>query len=126
MGSSPFPFFDKSLDFPLPRPPTAHEDDAADVLVEGEAHPHAYESEAERDTDDITQAYGDAPLEDNAHHEGVDRITGGAQGAASENIGRTSHLKEDVDHEHPYSHCNDFSIVGEGTKDAPSCQGQQD
>ena len=54
----------QSLRAPLARTPAAQEDDAADVLVEGEGDPHAYQSEAEGDADDIAQPDGDGPVED--------------------------------------------------------------
>ena len=41
---------------PFAGAPATHEDDAADILVEGEAYPHADKAVAERDADDVTKS----------------------------------------------------------------------
>ncbi len=98
------------------------EDDAADVFIEGEANPHAHETEAKGYADDVTHADSHAPLEDDADDEGVDSIACGPQRAAGEDIGRAAYLKENIDEQNPDTHCDDFCIVGEGFEDVPSCQ----
>ena len=70
--------FNKSLRFPFAWPPSPYKDDAADVLVEGKAYPHAYKTIAEGNADDIAQANGNSPLEDDADDEGIDGVARGA------------------------------------------------
>lgn len=70
-------FFNKSFIFPLARPPAAHQDDAANVLIESEANPHADKSIAKRNADDVTHANGDAPIEDDSDDNGIDGIARG-------------------------------------------------
>ena len=115
----------KPLSLPLARTPAAHEDNAADVLIEGEADPHADKAIAEGDADDVAQPYGDAPLEDDAHDKGIDGIAGGAERAAGEDVRRAPNLQEPVDDKHPYAHGDDFLVAGEGTEDALARQREQ-
>ena len=68
------PTINEPLVSPLSRPPAAHENDAAYILVEGETNPHADETVTQWDADDITQAYGDAPVEDNGDNDRVDGV----------------------------------------------------
>ena len=43
----------KPLSLPLARTPAAHEDNAADVLIEGKANPHADKTIAKGNADDV-------------------------------------------------------------------------
>ena len=62
------------------------EDNAPDILVDGKAYPHTYEAVAEGDADDVTQANGDAPLEDDTHDEGIDGVASSAKRAAGKDV----------------------------------------
>ena len=115
----------EALGPPFAGPPTAHEDDAANVLVEHEAYPHADKAVAKGDTDDIAQTDGNAPLEDDADDDGIDGIARGSQGAYSKDVGCAPNLKEPVDDEYPDTHGDNLRIVGKGAEDAASCDGQQ-
>ena len=66
----------KPFILPLAGAPAAEEDDATDILVEGETYPHAYKAQAQRNADDIAEANGDAPLEYDANDDGIDGIIG--------------------------------------------------
>ena len=117
---------DKSLAAPFARAPATEENDTADVLIEGEAYPHAYKAIAEGNADDIAQTDGNAPLEDNAHDEGIDGVACSTKRTASEDVRRAAYLKEHIDHKHPNAHLDDFLVVGKSTEDARSCQSKQD
>ena len=58
--------------------PATEENDTTDVLVDGKAYPHAHQAIAEGDTDDIAEANGDTPLEDDAYQEGIEGVACGA------------------------------------------------
>ena len=118
--------FYEPFGLPLPRSPATHEDDASDVLVEGEAYPHAYKTIAEGNANDITQADGNAPLEDDADDDRIDGIARSTQCSHGEDIGCATHLKENIDDKYPDAHGNYFRIVGKGTEDAPTCQREKD
>jgi len=62
------------------------EDNASYILVDGKAYPHTYETIAEGDADNVTQANGDAPLEDDTHDEGVYRVASSAKRAAGKDV----------------------------------------
>ena len=118
--------FDKSLRAPLARPPASHKDDAADVLVEGKAYPHAHQAVTKRNADDVAEADGYAPLEDDADDEGIEGVARGAQGAAGKDVRCAPDFQEDIDYEYPDAHRDDFGIVGEGCEDGPPENGEGD
>ena len=122
-GESPFFLFShfpiflyKSFISPFAGAPAAHEDDAADILVEGEAYPHTEKAVAERNADDVTHADGDRPVEDDGHDDGIDGIARGSQGADGEDVGCASDLEEPVYDKYPHAHRDDVLIVGEGAE----------
>ena len=116
--------FHETFRAPFARTPTTDKDDASDVLIEGKADPHTDKTETKRDTYDVTQADRDAPLEDDAHDEGIDRVTRGTKGIASEDVGGAANFEEPINDEYPYAHCDNVRIVGEGLNDGPTsyCQ----
>ena len=103
---------------PFAGTPAAHKDDAADILVEGEADPHTDKAVAEGDADDVTHADGNRPVEDDGHDDGIDGIARGSQGADGEDVGCASDLEEPVDDKYPHAHRDDLLIVGEGAEKA--------
>jgi hypothetical protein len=116
-------FIYKPFCSPFAGVPAAKENDATDIFVEGETYPHTYKSVAQGDADDVTKTHGNAPLEDNADGEGVDGVTCGPERAASENIRDASDLQEAIDDEHPYTHGNDFLIIGKDTEKVSASKG---
>ncbi len=116
----------KSLRAPLARPPTSHKNDAADVLVEGKANPHAHQSVAKWDADDVAESDGYAPLEDDADDEGIESVARSAQGAACKDVRRATNFQEDIDYENPDTHRDDFGIFGESCEDGTSENGKED
>lgn len=111
----------KPFILPLAGAPAAEEDDATDILVEGETYPHAYKAQAQRNADDIAEANGDAPLEYDANDDGIDGIASGAECAHGKDIRRAPHLEEHIDDEHPNAHGNNLRIIGKGSEDGGAC-----
>lgn len=112
----------KSLCPPLARTPATHQDDAADVLVESEAYPHADEAIAERDADEVTKAHGDAPLEDDADDHRIDGVACGTKSANGKDVRGAPDFEKPVDDKHPASHLDYFLILGESAEDASARQ----
>ena len=94
------------------------EDDTSYILVDGKAYPHTHKSVAERDADDVTQANGNAPLEDYTHNEGIDGVASGTKCAAGKDVRCTTYLKEHIDDKHPDAHTDNLLIVCKGMEDA--------
>ena len=60
--------FHKALSYPSEAVPAAEEDEAADVLVEGEDCPHGHETPAQADAEDVASDYLYSP-----HHYDADK-----------------------------------------------------
>lgn len=114
---TPWKILRKAFGLPFAWTPAAHEDDSTDVLVEGKAYPHANQTIAKGDADDVTQTDGNAPLEDNADDKGIDGVACGAEGATCKDVGCAPDLQEPIDNEHPHTHGDDLRIIGKGTED---------
>lgn len=93
--------------------PTAHEDEAADMLVEGEDCPHADKTETGIDAYYITEGYGNGPLEEYSDNYGIDGVAGGGQCARGEDVADASYLKDGVDGEDIASQGDDLLVLGE-------------
>ena len=79
---------------PFEAVPAADEDEAADVLVEGEYGPHGDEAPSERDAEDVASHYLYSPHHDDAYdHREID-VAGTSEGVYAEEVQGTSVFKE--------------------------------
>ena len=91
------PIFKETFSDPFETVPAADEDQATDVLVEGEDGPHCDETPAEGDAKDIASYDLYAPHHDDAYEDREIDVTGTAEGIDSEEIERTSVFKQHLD-----------------------------
>ena len=86
--------FQESLADPLETVPAADEDEAADVLVEGEYGPHGDEAPAEGDAQDVASYDLYAPHDDDSEDNREVDVTCASEGVHAEEIERTTVLEE--------------------------------
>ena len=88
---------DETLSHPFETVPAADEDEAADVLVEGEDGPHCDESPSERNAEEIASDHLHAPHHDDTDDDREIDVAGAAQSIHSEEIQGSAVLKQHLD-----------------------------
>ena len=89
--------FQEAFADPLEAVPAVDEDEAADVLVEGEDQPHCDKAPSECDTENIASDHLYAPHHDDSEDDREVDVTGASEGIYAEEIERTAILQEHLD-----------------------------
>ena len=89
--------FHKSFSDPFEAVPAVDEDEAADVLVEGEDGPHGHETPAETYAEYIASDHLYAPHDDDSENYREVDVTGASEGVHAEEIEGTAVFKQDFD-----------------------------
>ena len=89
--------FQEAFADPFETVPSAEEDEASDVLVEGEDGPHGNEAPSEGDTQDIAAHYLYAPHHYDADNHRIVYVTCASEGIDTEEIQCASVFKQNLD-----------------------------
>lgn len=97
--------------------PTPHKDNAAQVLVESEADPHADQAQAEGNAEEIGDTDCHNPLEGDADYDGINYISRRPQSSAGEDVANSADLEDDVDPEDDRAHADNLGILSQESED---------
>lgn len=112
--------FEESLADPLEAVPAVDEDESADVLVEGEYHPHRYKTPSEGNTEDVASYDLYAPHHDDAEDDREVDVSGASEGIHTKEIQGAAILQQDFDPEDGCACCYDPLIGCKHRKDGLS------
>ena len=88
--------FHKALSYPFEAVPAAEEDEASDVLVEGEDGPHGDETPSEGDAEDVASDHLYAPHHDDSEDYREVDVTCASKGIHAEEVEGASVFEEDL------------------------------
>lgn len=104
---------DKPLCCPLHAIPASYEDSSPDVFIQQEGNPHTTDAPFQRNTEDVSQPDGNAPLNHQSDVKRVVDVAGCTQSVRGKNIDRSSDFENNVNDEDGGTQPDDLFVGGQ-------------